>query len=431
MSVPISGITVTPGVRQSIVLPNPSGIAAIKFTNGTPYDITHTGFGAKGTSIIPEGTEYMLYADQGNTGSITFTPVDNLAYGGTGIVNLVVYDVDEPLPKGNWPITVPAQVVKNVVPTTATAIVNSGNAAGTHVIDCTVLGDLNESFIATNDGKVQIGDAAHPGQLTVVGAGGAFMSSTNTLFAVTTPVQVSTLVQNVSNSIQYDVPTQKSHIFTCNGITLATISDVAGTSGLIMPDTAGHVNIISVSDGLFVGSNGIGTQLDNGTWKTDNLGNFTFTGKIGVTVVGDVIDATAAATLYIKTRSLNTDHIYFQVPNGTTIAQLTGQNNAGTIATSASTFNVAGDLKVGGSTSSLTNNLYFPDGSKVASYHGINGTSGAATNHNCPKQPTYYTAVPDLTAGVTTINVSAINATQITVATGNGGNWRGFATTFN
>ena len=89
-------------------------------------------------------------------------------------------------------------------------------------------------------------------------------------------------------------------------------------------------------------------------------------------------------------------------------------------------------MKLGTGNSGLNNNLYFPDGSRLASYHGMSGSSGSATSHNCPKQPQYYTAVPNpLSNSPTTICVTAINSTTITVNTGSGANWIGFSTTFN
>lgn len=136
MATPLPVTVLTPGKLVEVPLKQgPIATQAIKFSNGSPYDCTVSGFGAKppGT-IIPQGTEVFLYAKEENQGKISILPVDNYNVGGTSIVNMVIYDENESIPRGYWPVTIPVQTVRATV-SSVSQLSNENNAPGTLVID--------------------------------------------------------------------------------------------------------------------------------------------------------------------------------------------------------------------------------------------------------------------------------------------------------
>lgn len=161
MPTPLTPVTLTPGITSPTPLINLGAIQAVKLTNGSPFDLTVTGFGASGGGlIVPAGMEYMLHAEDGNDGYLSILPVNNNNVTGTGVANLVVYLVNERLPKGSWPATVPVQIVQAKV-STVTVLVNDGNALGTQIIESTPSGAASSTISILNDGTVTIkGDVA-------------------------------------------------------------------------------------------------------------------------------------------------------------------------------------------------------------------------------------------------------------------------------
>lgn len=172
MSISLGPITVSPGQNYKITIQNPGIVEAVKLTNGSQFDLTASGFGLTGQTTIPAGLEYMLYAEDNQQGFINFMPIDNLNVGGQGVVNATGYLVGEELPKGSWPVTVPAQRViasQFAGQVIATNLVNTGNPLGQNVIQVQPAGDSNNTFTLDTSGNTTIGDAAHGGSLSVVG----------------------------------------------------------------------------------------------------------------------------------------------------------------------------------------------------------------------------------------------------------------------
>lgn len=116
MSTALDPISLAPGVGQTIPLPNPNLIQAIKFTNKSPYDAKFSGFGVLGTGWIASGTEIMLYGSIQNDGTISITLVNTtmVTPANNGVVLLTEYLQGDDIPPGVWPISVPQQVVNNV-----------------------------------------------------------------------------------------------------------------------------------------------------------------------------------------------------------------------------------------------------------------------------------------------------------------------------
>lgn len=152
MPIPIGPITAVPGVTSSTPLINLGSIQALKISNGSPFDLTISGFGIIGSEIVPAGTEYRLHDNGQNLGALNILPVNNSGISGTGIVNLVAYLVGEKLPEGIWPLTIPTQIVQAKV-ANVPAVVNDGNPIGTQFLESTVSGAPGSTWSFTNDGN--------------------------------------------------------------------------------------------------------------------------------------------------------------------------------------------------------------------------------------------------------------------------------------
>ena len=148
-------LAVSPGTQINQQLQNPGTIIAIKLTNGTPFDLTIWGFGSKGQMIVPAGLEYMLHADVESSGTLSIMPVNNNNITGTGVVNLNIFYQGESLPSGQWPVTVPTQIVQAKV-STVTNLVNDGSSVGTQIIESTPAGASGSTISILNDGTVVI-----------------------------------------------------------------------------------------------------------------------------------------------------------------------------------------------------------------------------------------------------------------------------------
>lgn len=136
MPLPLAPITLVPGQSQPIQLQNLGSIQAIKLSNGSPFNVTYSGFGRQGSDILVAGTEDILYADVNNSGSLTLYPSNDYGVSGNGIANITIYFAGESLPsdKGHYPVTIPVQTVQAKVAAVQT-LSNEGQAAGTLVID--------------------------------------------------------------------------------------------------------------------------------------------------------------------------------------------------------------------------------------------------------------------------------------------------------
>jgi hypothetical protein len=150
-------LVITPGKAQTVGLPNPSNVAGVKISNGTPFDLDISGFGTQGLLVVPAGTEYMVSAETENRGSMTVLGVDNNNVTGTGVVNLNVYLAGEKVPQGNWPVTIPTQTVQSIVSSTNT-LINTTQPEGTQVIQIKASTNVSNqnNFDVFNDGSVDV-----------------------------------------------------------------------------------------------------------------------------------------------------------------------------------------------------------------------------------------------------------------------------------
>lgn len=278
MSIPLAVTTLTPSVPVNIPIKNVATIQALKLSNSSPYDLTISGFGVKGQEIVPGGTEYRLYAEQENQGFLLIVPVDNTQAGGTGFINIVLYGMDEPLPKGNWPVAIPTQKVTAKV-TSVTNLINDGNAAGTQIIEATPSGDSSSAVSVLNDGTLVLGNSTHKGSISC--SNGAFTVDASGNVVVGSGAKITTpeVDSPAATDLVLNVPTGHTLLYKVNGVQKAQFD--------------GNGSYIAAGGGIL--------------WN----------GFLGVSANGDRMDATGTNT-YLKAAN----SILFQVPNGTSIASV-------------------------------------------------------------------------------------------------------------
>jgi len=153
VSINLGPLIVVPGVTSTVRLVNLGDIQAIKVSNGTPFDLTISGY-INGSEIVPAGAEYLFHDTGQNRGQLNILPVNNVGLPGTGAVNVVAYQQNEQLPKGSWPLTIPTQIVQAST-VSVPNLVNDGNAIGTQFLEVTPSG-ATSTYSFLNDGTVVI-----------------------------------------------------------------------------------------------------------------------------------------------------------------------------------------------------------------------------------------------------------------------------------
>jgi hypothetical protein len=271
MSAALPATIVTPGVQKQVSLVNIPNVQAIKLTNGTPFDLTISGFGIQGAMIIPAGLEYMLYAHIKNAGYINILAVNNVGAVGNGAVNIVVFDNGESIPPGVWPVSVPTQTVSTTV-TASTTLVNTGNPPLTNVITIQPSDASGNTFVADNSGNVTI-TSDNAGVL----------------------VQLLKLIAGASPSVTIGSASITTTIAGTTAVGVLTIGGGATFTGGDL--TLGTHNIVS--------ANNINTTNVLSNSYEDASGN-------GAMVI------TAGSV----TRIQNATQVAFQVPGGTTVASV-------------------------------------------------------------------------------------------------------------
>ena len=152
-----------------------------------------------GSKSLYPGTVDVFRAGQNFPGFLDFivsAKLSNVNAWPSAFLQVDAVGHDEPFNYGAYPMALPRQMnVGNSVPlnATATAIDNENNAAGTSIIKSIVTGDgANQAVSLTNDAAFILGDAAHPGAITVstihntgsIDAGGAPPVLINDVFRV-------------------------------------------------------------------------------------------------------------------------------------------------------------------------------------------------------------------------------------------------------
>jgi hypothetical protein len=260
MTLPLGPLTISPTTPYHMTIPNPGLVQQVKFTNGTQFDITATGYGMSGQTTIPAGMEYMLYGSDNQQGFINFTATDNLNVGGQGVLNATGYLVGEQMPQGSWPVAIPAQRViasSFAGQVIATNLVNVGNALTQNVIQVQPAGDSGNTFSVDNAGNVTIGDALHGGGLSVVGN---IIVGGNVAGNGTQNLKLDS--NGTSRAIQFDVNNVQKAFVDNTGLVMNTPITNA-TGGITNPTWTGGMNL---SGGLYIHDSAI-----NGDSNSPNI----------------------------------------------------------------------------------------------------------------------------------------------------------------
>jgi hypothetical protein len=130
--------------------------------------------------------------------------------------------------------------------------------------------------------------------------------------------------------------------------------------------------------------------------RITNAGNLRIAGgKIGVASDGDLIDASGSQDTYIKTRASG-GNINFQVPNGNT------------------------KVAIGGSGLTFTsgNHIQWSSGDTLGVTHTFTGTGSNTYNHGCPSAPFIVLPVDTQASSTMTVGYDTITATQVHINCG-------------
>lgn len=153
--------------------------ASIVIYNESPFflQITLVGSGVYGVAAY---TADCFQVNNGFSGTISVTPIEyittNAGTPPASVMFVQAYGATETLTRlmrntvgTGYPISLNRlQNIGNNLPvgTTANAIVNDGNVAGTSIVEATVQGDSASAVSLTNDGVFKLGTAAHHGSIS-------------------------------------------------------------------------------------------------------------------------------------------------------------------------------------------------------------------------------------------------------------------------
>jgi hypothetical protein len=151
--------TVTSGEGYHLLLFNESGCGLkLRFLQSDDTDSIPAG-GWRKYPLIPGET------------TVTWTVIYVLPNAPVSMLIGTIYKPGEEVPEigtlGNSPIAIGGTV--NTVGGTASSIQNDGNVAGTRIMEATVAGDGPSAVILTNYAQFTLGDANHPGNMTMQG----------------------------------------------------------------------------------------------------------------------------------------------------------------------------------------------------------------------------------------------------------------------
>lgn len=155
---------------SSLVIGNESGLTAIVTLQGANVSKTLYPSTVDRFDIPTDGKgKYLSWS--GNV-IITFSALlNNQASWPGSYIQIDTYGIGE-APNGTYPMALPRNTnVGNTIPlsSSATSITNTGNVAGTAIINAQVLADGSNAVLITNDAQVTLGDATHNAVITVIG----------------------------------------------------------------------------------------------------------------------------------------------------------------------------------------------------------------------------------------------------------------------
>jgi hypothetical protein len=328
MAIPQTAVALASGQSVSVPVANPNRVQCVEIYNGTPYDLTVSGYGVIGGGIIiPAGLGHRLFGDVYNSGSINMVAVNNTGATSTGVVNLTYYEADEKLPPGHFPVTVPVQTVSAKVSGVQT-LSNEGSTLGAEVIDIgtTANSKLIDIFNNHFTLSIEIGGVKHtilagsltgsPGQAGMAGdvfeiLGQLLVDQDVTLSGNETSGAVGKLLHALGNLTVDGTTTLTGALTATNASSLVqkanTLADIANLPG----------------------------------------------GRLGVSAAGDVLDAASSTATYIKSRGAG-GGFHFQTPDGSDQVTI---DNVGNVAMFGFTMRTGGmhDLNNGSNLSGTIN----------------------------------------------------------------------------
>lgn len=213
-------------------------------------------FGDGSTAILHAGEANWFDLD-GNTPTIEWSQysVLNAQVGPLSQVTVTLYRPDEKI-EGNYPFSlIYLLAIGNSIPlsTTAVAVVNSGNVAGTNILTGQVSGDGSNAVNITNDAQVTFGDASHNANVSITGTETVTNLNVNTLNAS------GNIIEANSESLQWkDSGGTARTVMQVDGGNNTQIFGVAGTDKIQLLSSGGSLaalfDLVNKSFNLNTGS---------------------------------------------------------------------------------------------------------------------------------------------------------------------------------
>lgn len=300
-------------------------------------------FSSSDTTYVPAWTAMIYCLNNLTSPLVTWSVFSQLTSSGAPISQVVIetFDANEPVP-GTYPAPLVRQTnIGNAVSTVATGssfLLNNGSPPLTNIITATPSDAGSATWNADNSGNLTV-KSDNAGTLTtllqlIAGASPAVklaaasvltealgnLKADGTFESVGAATLDSTLAVTGTSTFTGDVTFNGAG----NSITVAHNSLVSGNEAVTGTLTVtGDATFNGAGSGVTVANNlaVAGTSsLDNGAIVTDGTGGILYTGKLGVSSAGDVIDASTGASTYFKARSGGA--INFQTPDGTTTVSI-------------------------------------------------------------------------------------------------------------
>lgn len=242
-SITTTGTFTVPQAQGKMVVWNESNISQqFSFQNG------HTAYVAAWTGVLfcgPWGGSTVTWSHQAILSSSS-PPISQVV--------VEVYAVGEPVP-GTFPMALTRQAnignQVNTVGGSATNVQNDNNAAGTSVVEATVLGDASSAVSLTNQGHLALGTNANNGTLAITGLHGNVSVDANGALTVDFHINCNLVIAEASNDFAVHVGAGQRTVDTINGVDTFSVSSsgpnlLAGTLSLLH----GSVSRISKFTGM-------------------------------------------------------------------------------------------------------------------------------------------------------------------------------------
>lgn len=264
---------------DTVAIPQSSGNGKMVVYNESNISLTFT-FQNGHTAYVPAWTAVLFCGPTGST-KITWAQQATLSSASPPLSQVIVevYAQGEPVP-GVFPAPLVRQTnIGNTVSTNAMAaasIVNDGSAAGTSIIESTVLGDGTSAISLKNDGTLVLGNATHKGSISSDNA--KFKSDGNGNITEQNATVQGTLSVTGTSSLDNGLITTdgSGNVSGSNsGFTITGTSGVhiKNSHGELLGDEAGLTRICAASGGGTIRFQDVNLGTLWGEWSSTNLHN--------------------------------------------------------------------------------------------------------------------------------------------------------------